>query len=682
VTLRARLTAAFLAVVLGPVLLGAVFIGTTVPAIGADRAHERLTLASGAVRAEIGARCQRLAAAATSAALLARDDPTPAERRTSAGTGAGRASVRHEALAALDVGFAATIMLTGPDGDIQATAGAPPPATWVDCASPGRGVGTSIAATVERRDTAGTDLGAAVAIAPVDDALAQALARIGGVSVTVLSTGDALLSTESRAEARAVRRAASLHEDGTTGSGRYVRRVDAGPGQPLRLALAVDPPTSGTLYAVLVLVVVAAAVLAMVAAWWLARSTTRPLTELAYAADRVAAGDLGTKVPVRSVDEVGRLAMTFNRMTQEMRGYIRALTASRDQLRGYLALLGDTLSGTHDLSRILHVTLHTARAATAAQAGVVLLYDPASKLLVAQSAIGSLPDSDVDLAGLRLKLGEGLLGAIAESGVPERGRFGDSTPLAPHEPRADTYIAVPFAAPAVTEGEEAARGLLVLYDRVGPEEFDVGDLVTLTTFAGQAAVALDNVRLHEEAQRLSLTDPLTGLFNYRYLRESLRRELERANRFNRTLAVVALDLDHFKHVNDRYGHGAGDAVLAELARRIRGVTREVDFAFRRGGEEFVILLPETDAAGGAALARRLGSAVRRTPVNTRNGPVTVTVSIGVAVHPTHGTTGSAVLEAADMALYAAKAAGRDTCRIAIAPGAACGPQPTRRGSGG
>ncbi|GIJ48495.1 hypothetical protein Val02_53810 [Virgisporangium aliadipatigenens] len=681
-TLRARLTAAFLAVVLGPVLLGALFIGTTVPAIGADRARERLDLAAGSVRAELGARCQRLAAAATSAALLAQDQDLAERPTTADGTGGGRAPARHEPLTALDVGFAATVLLTGPDGTVQASAGAPPPMNWVDCAAPGRGVGTSIAAVVGRRDTAGNDLGAAVAIAPVDEALAQALARISGVSVTVLSSGDSLLSTESRAEANAVRRTASLHEDGTTGSGRYVRRLDAGPGQPLRLALAVDPPANGGLYAVLVTVVITAGLLAMVAAWWMARSTTRPLTELAHAADRVAAGDLGIKVPVRSVDEVGRLATTFNRMTQEMRGYIRALTASRDQLRGYLALLGDTLSGTHDLSRILNVTLHTARAATGAQAGVVLLYDPVSKLLVAQSAIGSLPESDVDLGGLRLKLGEGLLGAIAESGVPERGRFSAVTPLAPHEPRAQTYIAVPFAAPAVTEGEEAARGLLVLYDRVGPEEFDVGDLVTLTTFAGQAAVALDNVRLHEEAQRLSLTDPLTGLFNYRYLRESLRRELERANRFNRTLCVVALDLDHFKHVNDRYGHGAGDAVLAELARRIRGVTREVDFAFRRGGEEFVILLPETDAAGGAALARRLGAAVRRTPVTTRNGPVTVTLSIGVAVYPEHGTTGSAVLEAADMALYAAKAAGRDTCRIAIAPGAARGTQPTRRGSGG
>ncbi|MGK5734340.1 diguanylate cyclase, partial [Streptomyces sp. URMC 124] len=93
-----------------------------------------------------------------------------------------------------------------------------------------------------------------------------------------------------------------------------------------------------------------------------------------------------------------------------------------------------------------------------------------------------------------------------------------------------------------------------LYDRLGADEFDDDDLVTLRTFAGHAAVAVDNVRVHEEAQRLSLTDPLTGLWNYRYLRESIRREVERASRFGRMLSVLALDLDRFKDVNDTHGH--------------------------------------------------------------------------------------------------------------------------------
>ncbi|MBM0229790.1 GGDEF domain-containing protein, partial [Micromonospora sp. ATA51] len=171
---------------------------------------------------------------------------------------------------------------------------------------------------------------------------------------------------------------------------------------------------------------------------------------------------------------------------------------------------------------------------------------------------------------------------------------------------------------------------------------------------------------------LSLTDPLTGLWNYRYLRESIRREVERANRFGRMLSVLALDLDRFKDVNDTWGHAAGDAVLVEFARRVRGEIREVDLAFRHGGEEFVVLLPETDARGAAIVAERLGAVVRGSPVpvDGHSGEpvlVPVTVSIGIAVYPDHAATGQQVLDAADDALYAAKAAGRDGYRLAQPP---------------
>ena len=169
----------------------------------------------------------------------------------------------------------------------------------------------------------------------------------------------------------------------------------------------------------------------------------------------------------------------------------------------------------------------------------------------------------------------------------------------------------------------------------------------------------------QETQRQSVTDALTGLGNLRHLRESMRRETERAIRFRRTLGVLALDLDHFKRINDRYGHRVGDDVLVEFARRVRTVVREVDLAFRQGGEEFVILLPETDVAGSLTAARRIGEAVRERPFFPAGvDSIPLTVSIGVAVFPRHAPTATEVLAAADEALYRAKALGRDTYAMA------------------
>jgi diguanylate cyclase (GGDEF)-like protein len=691
VTLRARLTAAFLAVVLGPVLLGAVFVGIAVAAVSDQRATERLDAAAQNVHAALAVTCQRLRLAAETTALVTADGDQP--------DAAHRAVVR---------GLARAVEVTSADGTVITTAGTLPPKPWADCAAPDpTAAPAAITAAVDVFDPSSRRIGRAYAVEPVDATLLTWLAESSGVRVDSLASGPVSQEGASVADTADGLAAGAT---GTTSGGRLVRRLVPEPGQPLALALSVPKPDTQGLYAVLVAVVACAGVVAISVAWWLARSTTHPLTELALAVERVADGDLSARVPVRSQDEVGRLGQTFNRMTREMQGYVQALTASRDQLRGQLGVLGDTLAGTHDLDRILQVILQTATAATGAQSGVVLMVDPASGELRGQVAEGL---AGFEVGELRLQLGDGLLGAVAASGEPRRGRIDRDGPvLSPVEPRCITYVAVPIAAPGVgpTTGLEsqsdlppAARGILALYDRHGFDEFDDPDLITLRTFAGQAAVAVDNVRVHEEAQRLSLTDPLTGLSNYRYLRESLRREVERANRFGRSLAALALDLDRFKEVNDTYGHAAGDAVLAEFARRLRAEIREVDFAFRQGGEEFVVLLPETDAVGAAVLAERLGVVVRRTPVLVISSTpgqaprhIPVTVSIGIAVFPIHGATGAAVLEAADDALYAAKAGGRDTYKIApdagveavvkasaeVTPGAPKAAQPPRQSRGG
>jgi diguanylate cyclase (GGDEF)-like protein len=221
-------------------------------------------------------------------------------------------------------------------------------------------------------------------------------------------------------------------------------------------------------------------------------------------------------------------------------------------------------------------------------------------------------------------------------------------------------------------------GVLALYDRADGRPFDNGDEDGLRTLAGQASIAVDNVHLHHEAQRLSTTDPLTGLWNFRYLSMSLAREIERSTRFDRPLAVLMLDLDHFKQVNDVHGHARGDTVLRELAQRVQEQIREVDTFARYGGEEFVVVLPQTDPTGAGQVFDELHRLV-----HTLELPRPLTFSAGLAQWDGFETV-EALLGRADHALYLAKAAGRDQVRIADRtqplPHQDANPRPTERPS--
>jgi len=189
--------------------------------------------------------------------------------------------------------------------------------------------------------------------------------------------------------------------------------------------------------------------------------------------------------------------------------------------------------------------------------------------------------------------------------------------------------------------------------------------------ADQLALALANLKLRQSLRDLSVRDPLTGLFNRRYLSESLGRELARSQRRGLPLAVMAFDLDHFKAFNDSYGHPAGDAVLVAFARLLQSRSRSEDIACRLGGEEFVLILPEMDES---VALRRAGElmAVLATLDVIHEGRLLpkLTTSIGIAVFPGHGESADAVLAQADTALYEAKSLGRNRVTVAAAVAAA------------
>ncbi|MBM3129745.1 MAG: sensor domain-containing diguanylate cyclase [Chloroflexi bacterium] len=185
------------------------------------------------------------------------------------------------------------------------------------------------------------------------------------------------------------------------------------------------------------------------------------------------------------------------------------------------------------------------------------------------------------------------------------------------------------------------------------------DVQVLETIAAQAAIALENARLYDEVRQLAVTDEVTGLFNRRGLFQLGQREIERAIRYQRPLAAIMLDIDHFKQINDTYGHPAGDRVLRALAGCCRESIRTLDIAGRYGGEEFFLLLPETDLASALVIAERLRHSVEETNVESGHSQIRFTISLGVTTMAPDISNLATLIERADQAQYLAKQTGRN-----------------------
>lgn len=205
-------------------------------------------------------------------------------------------------------------------------------------------------------------------------------------------------------------------------------------------------------------------------------------------------------------------------------------------------------------------------------------------------------------------------------------------------------------------------GILVAENPEGTLEFVENALELVSVMGSQVAVAMANARLFEETQKLATTDSLTGLHNRRQLFELGGRSMAAAQRYGRPLTALMLDIDHFKQVNDTYGHSVGDEVLREVTRRCRRSVREVDILGRYGGEEFAAILPETPRTGAMGVAERLREAVGSAPIYTSAGPIPIKISIGVAALDEDVADLKALFEIADNGLYEAKRSGRNRVR--------------------
>jgi diguanylate cyclase (GGDEF)-like protein len=273
------------------------------------------------------------------------------------------------------------------------------------------------------------------------------------------------------------------------------------------------------------------------------------------------------------------------------------------------------------------------------------------------------PDADEILADA-FSLDAGITGWAFAKGIPENVDDTADHPLARQVPGTavvhESLLLIPLVA------AERKLGIINCW-RVGIGQFSARELEAGSLFAHIAAAAWRNAQLYTELLSAAMTDPLTGLFNSRWLRDAAQRELVRGARDPQPFSLLLIDLDHFKTVNDNGGHAAGDLVLQRIATRLRASVRGADAVVRLGGEEFVVLLHGCDADGGAMVAEAVRVAISRLALPERARLGRLTASIGIASYPEHGDHLDELLAAADRAMYAAKHGGRNRVVRAPAP---------------
>lgn len=339
-----------------------------------------------------------------------------------------------------------------------------------------------------------------------------------------------------------------------------------------------------------------------------------------------------------------------------------ALLERRNEELETLVEIGKALASSLDLKEILSIIMEKVGLLLRPQTWSLLLADDATGDLTFEIVVSPAADR---LRGIRLRKGEGIAGWVAQNGEPLLiPNVADDLRFAPQVDEAVEFetrsiVCVPI------KSKNRILGVVELVNTLDDAHFNEADLKILSTIADFAGIAIENARYFQRVRELIITDDLTGLYNARYLLELLDYEVDRARRYGTDLSVVFLDLDYFKEVNDTYGHLAGSALLTEMGAVIQKQIRKADFAARYGGDEFVIILPNTPKAGAFQMASKLRLFVKDHYFLVPEGyRVKITASFGVATYPTDAQSKLALIRLADKAMYEVKDSSRDGVKTA------------------
>jgi diguanylate cyclase (GGDEF)-like protein len=407
---------------------------------------------------------------------------------------------------------------------------------------------------------------------------------------------------------------------------------------------------------------------ALAFAGYVSRALTRQIATFLEAARRLSRGDFRRLVATQGNDEFAALGREFNDMSVQLEAKIEEVERKREELAETIRRVGDALATGLDRHGVVALAVRQAVDGCNAEAARAL---PLAHGVFRSYEVGELVgelEQAVETAERRVfaiheDVGEELLGALEGDEGAERtrravaARFGEAH-------------AVSIGLRSLVDGPEYLGAISIA--RYGAA-FSREEEELLEYLAGQAVISIENASLHETVARQARTDELTGLANVRAFVSIVERELERSRRFDTPLALVMVDIDDFKEVNDSYGHQQGDEVLAHIAEVLRTLSRELDAPARYGGEELAVVLPQTDAAGAQLLAERMREAVQalQVPRIRGRGTLSVTASFGVASVPESARDRDELIAAADAALYRAKRAGKN--RVERAPAAVAEP---------